>query len=123
MELMLKKYLGMDWNNPEHVLNFEEELERVRKEMSNWNLAKKISWFSKLFFPSFIIVVLLYGSSGLIILRFNILKKLIPHIMKVGGLVYLLQNGMDDSPICGNIKSRRIFHPTQNQLTLWPFES
>ena len=71
MELMLKKYLGMDWNNPEHVLNFEEELERVRKERSNWNLAKKISWFSKLFFPSFIIVVLLYGSSGLIILRFN----------------------------------------------------
>lgn len=49
MELMLKKYL--DWNNPEHVLNFEEELERVRKERSNWNLAKKISWFSKLFFP------------------------------------------------------------------------
>ena len=53
----------------------------------------------------------------------NILKKLIPHIMEVGGLVYLLQNGMDDSPTCGNIKSRRIFHPTQNQLTLWPFES
>ena len=71
MELMLKKYLDLDWNNPEHVLNFEEELERVRKERSNWNLAKKISWFSKLFFPSFIIVVLLYGSSGLIILRFN----------------------------------------------------
>ena len=71
MELMLKKYVDLDWNNPEHVLNFEEELVRVRKERSNWNLAKKISWFSKLFFPSFIIVVLLYGSSGLIILRFN----------------------------------------------------
>ena len=56
-------------------------------------------------------------------LVFNILKKLIPHIMEVGGSVYLLQNGMDDSPTCGNIKSRRIFHPTQNQLTLWPFES
>ena len=71
MELMLKKYVDLDWNNPKHVLNFEKELERVRKERSNWNLAKKISWFSKLFFPSFIIVVLLYGSSGLIILRFN----------------------------------------------------
>ena len=32
-------------------------------------------------------------------------------------------NGIDDSPTCGNIKSRRIFHPTLNQLTLWQFES
>ena len=32
----------------------------------------------------------------------NIFKKLIPHIMKVGGSLYLLQNGMDDSPMCGN---------------------
>ena len=57
------------------------------------------------------------------ILVFNICSFLKPHIMKVGRSVYLLQNGMDDSPTCGNIKFRRIFHPTQNQLTLWPFES
>ena len=32
----------------------------------------------------------------------NIFKILIPHFMKVGGSSCLLQNGMDDSPICGN---------------------
>ena len=32
----------------------------------------------------------------------NIFKILIPHFMKVGGSLYLLQNGMDDSPMCGN---------------------
>ena len=41
--------------------------------------------------------------------QFNILKKLIPHIMKVGGSVYLLQNGMYDSPMCGNEFPEKIF--------------
>ena len=49
--------------------------------------------------------------------RINILKKLIPHIMKVGGLVYLLQNGMDDSPMCGNEFPGNFFPPNPNQLT------
>ena len=48
---------------------------------------------------------------------FNILKKLIPHIMKVGGSVYLLQNGMDDSPMCGNEFPGNFFRPNPNQLT------
>ena len=43
--------------------------------------------------------------------------------MKVGGSSDWPQNGIDDSPTWGNIKSRRIFHPTLNQLTLWPFQS
>ena len=75
MVLMLKKDLGLDWNNPDHVLHFEEELERVRKERSNWNWAQKLSWFTKLFIPSFICVVLLYGSCGLIILRYNCISS------------------------------------------------
>ena len=33
---------------------------------------------------------------------FNIFTTFLPHIMKVGGSLYLLQNGMDDSPMCGN---------------------
>ena len=37
-----------------------------------------------------------------VITMINIFKKLIPHFMKVGGSLFLLQNGMDDSPICGN---------------------
>ena len=54
---------------------------------------------------------------------FNICSFLNPHIMKVGGFSNWHQNSIDDSPTWGNIKSRRIFHPTLNQLTLWPFES
>ena len=54
---------------------------------------------------------------------FNILKKLIPHIMKVGGSVYLLQNGMDDSPMCGNEFPGKNFRPNPNQLTCWALES
>ena len=46
-----------------------------------------------------------------------------PHIMKVGGSSDWHQNSIDDSPTLGNIKSRRIFHPTLNQLTLWSLES
>ena len=43
--------------------------------------------------------------------------------MKVGGSLYLLQNGMDDSPICGNEFPGKNFPPNPNQLTLWQFES
>ena len=70
MALMLKKDLDFDWNNPDNVLNFQEELDRVRKERSNWKWTRKISWFAKLFIPQFICVILLYGSSGFIILRY-----------------------------------------------------
>ena len=41
----------------------------------------------------------------------NFFKKLIPHFMKVGGSACLLQNGMDDSPICGNEFPGNFFHP------------
>ena len=47
----------------------------------------------------------------------NSFKKLIPHIMKVGGSLYLLQNGMDDSPMCGNEFRGKFFRPNPNQLT------
>ena len=33
------------------------------------------------------------------------------------GSLYLLQNGMDDSHICGNEFPGKIFHPNPNQLT------
>ena len=49
--------------------------------------------------------------------HFNIFKKLIPYIMKVGGSLYLLQNGMDVSPMCGNEFPGKIFPPNLNQLT------
>ena len=54
---------------------------------------------------------------------FNIFTTFLPHIMKVGGSLYLLQNGMDDSPMCGNEFPGKIFPPNPNQLTLWQFES
>ena len=54
--------------------------------------------------------------------HFNIFKKLIPYIMKVGGSLYLLQNGMDVSPMCGNDFPGLFFRPNPNQLTLLPLE-
>ena len=33
------------------------------------------------------------------------------------GVGYLLQNGMDDSPMCGNEFPGKIFRPNPNQLT------
>ena len=47
----------------------------------------------------------------------NIFEILIPHFMKVGGSLYLLQNSMDDSPICGYEFSGHSFCPNPNQLT------
>ena len=44
----------------------------------------------------------------------NSFKKLIPHIMKVGGSLYLLQNGMDDSR---NEFRGKLFRLNPNQLT------
>ena len=61
----------------------------------------------------------LYWGSGSI----NISSFLKPQIMEVGGSSDWPQNSIDDSLTWGNIKSRRIFHPTLNQLTLWPLES
>ena len=43
--------------------------------------------------------------------------------MKVGGSLYLLQNDMDDSPMCGNDFPGLFFSPNPNQLILLPLES
>ena len=32
-KIKIKEDLGLDWNNPDQVLNFEEKLERVTKEI------------------------------------------------------------------------------------------
>ena len=53
----------------------------------------------------------------------NIFEILIPHFMKVGGSLYLLQNSMDDSPICCYEFSGNFFCPNPKQLTLWLLEN
>ena len=72
MVLMIKEDLGLDWNNPEQVLNFEEKIEQFRKERASWKWTRKISWFAQRFLPSLFLVVLLYGSGGYIIHRYLI---------------------------------------------------
>ena len=89
-------------------------------------LPYKLLLFIKLFM--FEVAIFKMGKSGcfrklLFLKLINICSFLKPHIMKVGGSSDWPQNSIDDIPAWGNIKSRRIFHPTLNQLTLWPVES